>query len=264
MFVNLFHYFEPIYHFTNFESAIKILATKRLRFGKMCRMNDPNESFRPLFIQSQQVTEDAYDQLERLRGELEHYQQISFACDSRKLCGFQLQNMWGNYADSGNGVCLVFDKGFVIEELNGQNYGKIRYSKNYVPAIIMPHILENTFVKRYVKSQMRSIFFRKSIEWQWEQEFRIVQRFESTEDNYLDLKSRWDKALKCVLFVYAQDVSKDLNVFAASSVIALSKLVPKDCLLLQKAKDLDGNDVLYDKEGNVKWGCKIDAEDIDV
>lgn len=260
MFVNLFDNFEPLYHFTSFESAIKILATKKLRFGKMCRMNDPNESFRPLFIQSEIITEDAYTQLAQLNDELEHYQQISFACDSKKLCGFQLQNMWGNYADSGNGVCLVFDRGIIVKGLNHRNYGNIKYSKNYDPSIMLSYVSETDSPKVYIQSHMRSLFFCKSIEWQWEQEFRIVKRFDSTGDNYLDLRSYWEKALKCVIFVFAQDISKDLNAFDASSFIAISKLVPEDCLLVQKAKDLDGKDVLYNTKGDVKWGNKIDKD----
>ena len=38
-----------LYHFTNFSSACKIIKSKKLRFGKMFRMNDLIESNRIVF-----------------------------------------------------------------------------------------------------------------------------------------------------------------------------------------------------------------------
>ena len=38
---------EKLYHYTSFESAIKILASHRLRYSQLKGLNDINESYRP-------------------------------------------------------------------------------------------------------------------------------------------------------------------------------------------------------------------------
>ena len=93
---------EKLYHYTSFESAIKILVSNKLLFGKLSNLNDINESFRPLFYSSSINHENALKELSK-------YKQISLARDG-KLKGFAIPSMWGHYAEKGYGVCLVFDK----------------------------------------------------------------------------------------------------------------------------------------------------------
>ena len=104
-----------LYHFTTFESACMIIESKRLRFGKMPRMNDLIESNKKVF---QRVIfnslEDDKDNGLFAEEEMRRYQQISFAqdrsVDDKIYEGFNLHTMWGLYADKGYGACLVFDK----------------------------------------------------------------------------------------------------------------------------------------------------------
>lgn len=44
----------------------------------------------------------------------------------------------------------------------------------------------------------------------------------------------------------------------------IEKLAHKDCMLLQLAKDLEGNDILYDSHGNTKWGQVLDMWHLDL
>lgn len=262
MFVDEFKKYNPLYHFTNFESAVKILASKKLRYGKMDKLNDPNESFRQIYYMADNVSPESYEMIDAIRKELEHYQQISFSCDSVLLRGFNLLNMWGNYADKGNGVCLVFDQDELTKGLQEKCFGNIEYINNYDPSI---SFIENSLddVVDYVSNNIKSIFFKKSMEWQYEQEFRIVQRFDSIGDNYLDLNKCWDNVLKCVIFINANDVKNEETIFGSSSYKAISQLVPKDCKLLQKAKDLeDGKDILYNSK-EVYYGEINDNKNID-
>ena len=225
MFVDEFKKFKPLYHFTNFESAVRILASKKFRYSKMDNVNDPNESFRQIYCMLNNVSPDSYEKIGAIIKELEHYQQISFSCDSALFRGFNLLNMWGNYADKGYGVCLVFDEDELIKGLQKKCFGNIEYINNYDPSIsFMANSLDD--VVDYVSNNIKSIFFKKSMEWQYEQEFRIVQRFDSTGDNYLDLNKCWDNVLKCVIFINANDVKKDEPVFGSSYYKVISKLIP--------------------------------------
>lgn len=257
MFINCFEDFDPIYHFTSFESAVKILASQSLRYGQLKSMNDPNESFRQVYFQCNwNPDDDNYKKLGKAKEEIKLYQQISFSCNTPKRHGFQLQNMWGNYGDKGYGVCLVFNKDLLVKNIHKKYYGKIRYLTDYNPAITIlqdKNIIESDYS---FKKHVRSLFFNKSIEWKCEQEFRIVQHFSDMSEHYLRLQDCWNDAIKAIIFDRAADVHEEENVFKSSSYKAISKMIPKDCMLLQKGKDLDGNDVLYDIDKETKWGNK--------
>ena len=84
-----------LYHFTSFESACKIVESKRLRFGKLSQMNDLVESNKMVF---QRVVFGGLEE-DNLNGsfaekEMHKYQQISFAqdrcSDGRIYEGFNL------------------------------------------------------------------------------------------------------------------------------------------------------------------------------
>ena len=101
-----------LYHFTSFDSACKIIESKRLKFGKLSQMNDLVESNKMVFqrVVFGNLEEDNLNGMYAEK-EMHKYQQISFAqdryVDDRIYEGFNLHPMWGLYADKGNGVCLV-------------------------------------------------------------------------------------------------------------------------------------------------------------
>lgn len=265
MSVNCFNGYEPIFHYTTFESAIKILASKKLRFGVMNKMNDPDESFRQIFINTGRKFVDNYNclSIDAISEEFQHYQQISFSCSSPKKAGFQLQNMWGNYADKGYGVCLVFDKK-IINEMHPSYSGKVRYSHNNKPTLMLPTFTNKKDFHTHISKHIKSIFFKKSDEWRSEQEYRIIQYFEKPTNNYLSLHNFWENALKCIIFTYAPDVALEENVFNSSNFKAISMLAHNSCMLLQKAKDINGNDILYDSNRITKWGQIINESELEI
>ena len=257
MFVDFAKDFEPLYHFTSFESAIRILASHKIRFGKMNRLNDPLESFRTIYVSSEFLPDnDAFDIIPIIKEELNHYQQISFVGDRKNIAGFSLNHMWGNYADNGYGVCIVFDKRYVIEGLVSANYGYVKNKRNYDPSIVLKKLegCDQNFVAQYIRRRVKSTFFYKSKEWECEQEFRIVQRFDIVGDYYLNLGEKWNDAIKCVVFCKAHDIGDGENVFNSSSFLAISRLIPSQCRMAQFTKDLEGYNILYDAKGDTLWG----------
>ena len=101
-----------LYHFTNLDAACEIIESRKLRFGKMYKMNDLIESNR---IVSGRMFSDSLSERDLFaEEEMNRYQQVSFTQDQERdgfeYLGFDLHTMWGLYAEKGYGVCLVFDK----------------------------------------------------------------------------------------------------------------------------------------------------------
>ncbi len=68
-----------LYHFTSFDAACNIIESRKLRFGKMFKMNDIIESGRIHF--GRIFTNDLPDKDLFEEDEMQRYQQISFIQD---------------------------------------------------------------------------------------------------------------------------------------------------------------------------------------
>ena len=115
-----------LYHYTNFYSGIKILASKQLKFGRFENMNDISEVQREFLSV---VSE------EKFQKEVTKYQSISFSTDSMQYQykGFQINTMWGYYADKGRGMCLVFNQEEVLKQFKKikssyKKHSKVQYN----------------------------------------------------------------------------------------------------------------------------------------
>lgn len=98
-----------LYHFTDVEAACCIIESRKLRFGKMYRMNDLIESNRIVFGR---IVKDELSERELFaEEEMNRYQQVSFTQDQERegvdYLGFDLHTMWGLYADKGYAWCLT-------------------------------------------------------------------------------------------------------------------------------------------------------------
>lgn len=184
---------EKLYHFTSFVMALKIIGTNRLRFGRLNNMNDIHENDKLMFVDAngQGIDEFPSEVLDTLYDEIYKYRQISFTADSEKgdKNGFDLHQMWGLYADKGEGVCLVFDK----DELE-KNYDMVTIHKkrvNYDEAQLLESYVvslskEHEAVPVEIKNKLSKIFFHKRKEWEHEQEYRLIKRCpNTTKEEYL-------------------------------------------------------------------------------
>ena len=148
-----------VFHFTRFDSALRILATKSLKFGRFENMNDIAEVKRDIYGM---ITVDTINK------ELSKYQSISLTLDKPSHRGFYIDPLWGHYAQEGNGVCLVFDidklSQKVIEQFGkGATIAKIRYSSRHSNAVFTKgdSLME---VEKYIKHNLKSVFFTKSLD----------------------------------------------------------------------------------------------------
>lgn len=194
-----------LYHYTTFESFVKIWLSQELLFSPLNRMNDIQEKS----VRCASPTLDSAVMMLAYREQREAYKQISFTMDyDSYFKGCMSPTMWGHYADKSNGVCLELDSS-LISFPAGVMRGPIRYQKyldHYMP---IPTSLRSwDDVEKYIRKNAKRIFFTKQSSWRDENEYRVVSR---------DLRS--------------------LNISGAIVAVYLTANNSKECLLTEKLVD---------------------------
>lgn len=234
---NKFKNTTKLYHFTSFDTALKIIESNCLRFGRLSNMNDLHENDKLCYIGDKRQSLDHFpsEVLDTLHDEIYKYRQISFSMDSKdgQKKGFDLHQMWGSYADKGNGVCLVFDKEELEKSDGIQNisHRDIIYEENQkLDSFVVSKSHNPNDVKEEVAKQLQNIFFHKRKEWEHEQEYRFIKRCPNNErEEYLYL----GHALKfIILSTYLREID-EVRYFKNLETIKKTRE--------QKDKDLKGN-----------------------
>lgn len=169
---------EKLYHFTKYDTALKILESNRLRFGRLDNMNDIHENDKIVFVDAnnQQINKFPSATLDALHDEIYKYRQISLTAEGEpgdKL-GFDLHQMWGLYADKGEGVCLVFDKNELAKWLDvGMGQERVSYDDT-IESFFISFSNDPQKVPDEVRDHINDIFYHKRKEWEHEQEFRLL------------------------------------------------------------------------------------------
>lgn len=184
---------ERLYHYTPFDSAIKILQGRTLLFGRLKDMNDINELYRPMVPNfNPDLPRENFERLyNNLKKEIGKYQQISLTVDDFQK-GFNIPAMWGHYADKGNGVCLVFDKNKFIKSLgNGQKrhilFDGVSYTDEFSSTVFCQAKTDGSIVTLNDEEE-KEYFFRKTKDWRYEQEFRVLVKTDSESREKLDFQ----------------------------------------------------------------------------
>jgi len=162
-----------LYHYTSFNSFVKIWLTKTLKFGDITDMNDIFES--NFSSQCHSIKEMEYMNL--YHEEKKHYKQISLTMDYDSFIqGCMSPMMWGQYADKGNGVCIEFDYNKLKQHIKPT---MLHDAVNYVdPLLEPPNITQevaNDF-DSFFKIKQKELFFTKHQSWSYENEYRIVSK----------------------------------------------------------------------------------------
>ena len=183
---------EKLYHFTSFDTALKIIESNRLRYGRLNNMNDIHENDKIVFVDANNHPTDKFpsDVLDELYDEIYKYRQISLTADGKEgdKDGFDLHQMWGLYADKGEGVCLVFDK----EELEKGFGSAVSHNRVSYDKAVDSYFISLSYTIDKVSAEIREhadeIFFHKRREWEHEQEYRLLRRCPlATREEYLFL-----------------------------------------------------------------------------
>lgn len=158
------------YHYTSLDALLKIISSKELKFGALPRMNDITEATKEFYLD--EIPESTeWDKLDLVRQKISFVGQISLSQDAI-FPGYALHAMWGHYAECGEGCCIVFDKSKIMLEAEAKGYchRAVIYDEAS-EKIILP---SNQNVDNYLSEQCERLFFHKRIEWEHEQEYRLI------------------------------------------------------------------------------------------
>ena len=205
---------EYLYHYTSADNAMKIIDSKYLLFSKIENANDIYESCRVVFYNLSNIAMDVATILKQ-------FQQLSFVKDTAELRGFCIPSMWGHYSDKGNGVCMVFNKKKLLACCSkGMYHDSVEYRKNYDPDIEV----DNTNIDEYLRLYKKKLFFRKSIDWAPEQEYRIITQTQVNTRKRLYFKD----SLHSIILYNASDVKKNDSVFNSKKMHDLMSIIPQN------------------------------------
>jgi len=162
-----------LYHYTSFESFVKIWLSKRLLLGSIGSVNDFMEYKHTVEVRNLCCLPLA----EAFTDVRMSFRQISFTLDDDQVEGFKNPMMWGQYANKGKGVCIEFDFDKLLPNYNGEDEvfdGFVRYEKKISKLPVIDGLKTKNDIRRYILSNKETIMFTKFDVWKAENEYRIV------------------------------------------------------------------------------------------
>lgn len=248
------NYDNNLFHFTKLDSAVKILSTGKLRFGKLEDMNDIAES--SLTIYSDYLLEEDVEM------ELKKYKLISFTLDSIERRGYEIDALWGHYSEGGNGVCLVFDKDKLKKQLDA-SFGRkgfcraVEYESGVTNAAIMEEsdAKKRTVADLWIKKHL--LFFTKSTDWEYEQEYRFLIKGTNNGDDFLPIsdcikavivcspKMKGDKVKESIPYQVLKHIENHPPIFRYQHSLGNKELICYECAEPHRIDDMGEIDIEY-------------------
>ena len=234
-----------IFHYTKFESAVKILASRSLRMGNMHSLNDISEN-------SKQILASDDERAQIARKIFKQYHSLSFTLDwVRDKRGFDLAPLWGYYAESGHGVCIAFNKktielAFKKKYNNNCQVGPIYYIyDNPRNNILWDAELASG---RFSEDALEDLYYLKNEEWRYEREFRFLAYSDKDTPDF----SFPAGAIEGVVLNYS-GVYNPLTLFERAECKAIIKLIGKEKLFILADDHLVDirNEQIYPSKCNV-------------
>lgn len=179
-----------LFHYTKFESFLKIIESMTLRSSPLYKMNDLNEAN----INSLDWNKDFLLMIEAEKYVKERCSVISFSKNymAGTICqeGSNHPAMWAHYAEDSNGVCIVLDKDSLLEknnELLAQRFHCLEPVNYCLHCAPKDEIAEESYsgVSDFVRRNYKELFYKKHIDWKYEDEVRF---FVESPEIYLDIK----------------------------------------------------------------------------
>ena len=164
--------YKKLYHYTSFDSFVRIWCTQSLKFGEVMGVNDIQEKDMPITITNMQQL-PLGPALNKMRNKT--YKQLSFTMDfDTKLKRCMSPMMWGYYGGKCSGVCIEFD----FDKLKFPKdaiKGPVKYVKYLRRGLELPSDLETEKdIKTFIRKNASEIFLTKQKSWSGENEYRVV------------------------------------------------------------------------------------------
>lgn len=185
-----------LYHYTSFDTFVKIWLSGKLRFGEVKNVNDIQEYGRPINSDNPQhwAVMQKFDEL-RLK-----YKQISLAMDYGDIKGCMSSLMWAYYADKSKGVCIQLDSDKI--DFSDCLHSAVIYSNVQGVIKLDEKISTTRHLRKYIIDNKEDIFFTKFSNWDRENEYRIV----SDKLDFLDIS-------KAIIGVFLTSYKSDECIF---------------------------------------------------
>lgn len=163
--------YNKLYHYTSFDSFVKIWLTQQLKFGIVENVNDIQEAEISCNVNNfqQMPLMFSYSKIKK------DYKQISLTMDyDSYFKGCMSPMMWGHYADKRKGICIEIDFNKIIFP-----EGCLAREVKYISALSKYFTLDSRIkneeqLRKFVKRKSKDVFFTKLLGWKGENEFRIV------------------------------------------------------------------------------------------
>lgn len=234
--------YKRLYHFTSFDTFVKIWLSGKLLFGDVQKVNDLQEADFPVNTENPQH----WAVLLKFRELRLKFKQISLCMDyDSYIMGCMSTQMWAYYADKSQGICigLDFDK---LKFPPNCLHGPVKY-KNYTNGVTLdPTISTTKDIRKFIRRNKSRLFFTKQFTWKGENEYRIV----SDSDISIDIS----EAISCIYVTDTDSVNFELLVKLIDGKVPIRRL---------KFLDRSGlsipvlTDAIFEKETNDK--LKIDG-----
>ena len=158
-----------LFHYTKFDSFLKILEDMTLlpsSFGKLNDMNEGNvsnmnmnENFKVMYDAEKYIKERCH--------------LLSFS-QNYDICGFGHEGtnhpaMWAHYADNSDGVCIVIDKEAFMSK-NKKVLDAHFYKYQEIATLLG---LKADTPEEFIKNNWKTLFFLKHKDWESEDEHRL-------------------------------------------------------------------------------------------
>lgn len=171
-----------LYHYTSFDSFVKIWLSKKLLFSNVSYVNDLYESNFSMRMHSLNSLKYS-DEFRECR---KKYKQVSLTMryDSY-LDGDMSLAMWGIYGKSGKGVCIELDYNKL--NLKGLVFGNIFYEDPLPLPPSLDEICSEVQIDDFILKYQKQLLFTKHKSWQFENEFKILKR-DCQENEGVDIR----------------------------------------------------------------------------
>ena len=162
-----------LYHYTSFESFVKIWLSQKILLGSIENVNDFMEYKHTVEVNNPcclPLTE-AFNDVRM------SFRQLSFTLDDDQMEGFKNPMMWGQYANKGRGVCMEFDfnKLYLNYKDKSEVFDGFVCYKDKLPKLPpINGIITRNDIRRYILRNKEPIMFTKFTVWDAENEYRII------------------------------------------------------------------------------------------
>jgi len=230
---------EYLCHYTTQKNAKKIIKSMTLRFGKVCNSNDPIEMMdvRANLTTGNPWVLQVGGESECVRGAMESYMKIYlnkilqvicfskgrikniedgvemnikdnciYAIHNDSISAFSerppyyLPRMWAQYGENHNGVCLIFNKRRLVNQVIKQTQSAYNFKHRDVvyddlldSLPLRGHMYEyheynamhiKQFIQEFLEKYSNYYYFTKDIDWRDEQEYRFLLWNKIGNNNY--------------------------------------------------------------------------------